>query len=669
MQTLDTLLETTHLFGDFLAVLVSWPIQIVYAWYKGLTFTFPWGSSSTADEDLQSVSSDESRPQSRLKQRPQAHTRQRSNTSTGGAQDPADGFGAHQIWYPPPPAYEEEDHSRVGPPQLPVPSLYPNTRSPDEWRKYPNFPAAYPLSPVQGPIPPPGFQIVAPVPKRPSDVIDLDNMSNSGQSDGNEADDNETRPGFHRSLLSSRESMNPNSVVRSSDEYPTHGVQLEERTKNSKRKRKRMVLEGSEDRGGDGEDGMNVDEKSDRENTTNADEDMDDGGSEDDGHAGDTTFTTPRIRVTGMTVDSDEEMGDASGSEGENSFSFQTPLPSWRGLRHGKRTISSVTLKGTTLDPRKNARDARLKIDTASPPRPLPLHLAPQLSATPSGSSLRSASTTLSTLGGGDSLMTGGGSDREEIETPLSPEFPSPITYAAGASSTVSPSFPIPDVDPAFMIPGNVRGTRLFPRTNSTSSRSRPPIQSMAITSSSSGGASSRASSRTRANKKAQGLQPVARKKNTGGSGPTRIGARPIARGTENVPISMPISILVSDSEDAWRSEEMKGVAGVEAETDAHSDAPSLNKKLKVSSTSLRKASSSQSRTMPLLPKQRLTVPQKPIQIAKSTSFGTSSSSANPGTRKKVDSAKNDKSAVRTTRVRNGGAESTSESGGQWYSN
>ena len=664
---MDTLLETTHLFGDFLAVLVSWPIQIVYAWYKGLTFTFPWGSSTT-DEDLQSVSSDESRPQSRVKQRPQAHTRQRSNNSTGSVQDPTDGFAAHQIWYPPPPAYEEEDHSQVRPPPLPVPSLYSNTRSPDEWRKYPDFPSAYPLSPVQGPIPPPGFQIVAPVPKRPSDVIDIDNMSNSGQSDGSEVNDDETRPGFHRSLLSSREFRNPNSVVRSSDEYPTHGVQLEEKSKTSKRKRKRMALEGGEVEGGDGEeDGMDVDEQ--LESTADTDEEMDDDGSEDDGHAGDTTFTTPRIRLTGMTMDSDAEMGDASGSERENSFSLQTPLPTWRGLPRGRRTMSSVTLKGTTLDPRKNARDARLKIDTTSPPRPLPPHLAPQLSATPSGSSLRSASTTLSTLGGGDSLMTGGGSDREEIETPLSPEFPSPITYTVDPPSAVSPPFPVPDVDPAFMIPGNVRGTRLFPRTNSTSTRSRPPIQTIAITSSSSGGASSRASSRTRATKRAQGLQPTARKKNVGVSGPTRMGARPVAKGTENVPISMPISILVSDSEDARRSEEMEGGTGADAETDTHSDAPSLNKKQKISSASLRKTLSSQSRTMPPPPKKRLVAPQKPVQIAKSTSFNTSSSSANVGARKKVGPLKSDKSAVRTTRVRNGGAESTSESGGLWYSN
>ena len=657
MQTLDTLLDTTHLFGDFLAVLISWPIQIIYAWYKGLTFNFPW-SSSTIDEDLQSVSSDESRPQSRLKQRPQARITQPSSVST---QDPVDGFGTHQIWYPPPPAYEEEDHSPARLPQLSVPSPYPNTRNPDEWRTYPDFPAAYPLSPVQGQIPPPNFRIVAPVPKRPSDVIDIDNISGPGQNRGDRVDDNETRPGFHRSLLSSREFTNPNSVVRLSDESPMDGVQLEDEMNCSKRKRKRMALEGGEWK----EDGMNVDERSDRENTADADEEMDEDESEDDGHAGDVTFTTPRIKITGIAVDSDAEMEDASGSERENSFSFQTPLPSWRGFRHGKRTKSNVTLKGVssvpTLGPRKNGQDAKLKIDTTSPPRPLPPHLAPQLSATPSGSSLRSASTTLSTLGGGDSLQTGAGSDREEIETPLSPNFPSPIHYAAGTSSAASPPFPIPDVDPAFMIPGNVRGARLFPRTHSTSMRSRPPIQSIAITSSSSGGGSSRASSRTRANRKVQGLHPVARKKNVGGSGPTRAGARPVAKGTENVPISMPIPILVSDSEDPPKSE---GATGVEPETGAHIDAPS-SKKQKISSIS--KPPGSEPKTMPPS-KQRSAAHREPIRVARSTSFGTSSSTSNVGARKKVGSVRGDKPAVRTTRVANGGAGSTSESGGKWYS-
>ena len=608
-----------------------------------------------ADEDLQSVSSDESRPQSRLKQRPQAHP-QRSNISTASAQDSVDGFGAHQIWYPPPPAYEEEDHSQVRPPHLPLSSLaaglYPNTRSPDEWRQYPDFPAAYPLSPVQDSMPPPGFRIVAPVPKRPSDVIDIDNMSNSGQSDGSEPADNEVRPGFRQSLLSSREFVNPNSVVRLSDEYPTHGVQSE-KTKSNRKKRKRLSLEDRE-KGGPEEDEMDVDEEVGGD-IVSANEDMDEDGSEDEGYARDETFTTPRIRT--VPVDSDAEMGDASGSERENSFSLQTPLPP---RRNGKRTRSNITLKRpssvATLNPRSNVQDARFKIKVypASPVRPVPRHLAPPMSASQSGSSVWSASTTLSTLGGGDSLMTGDGSEREEIETPLSPDFLSPVTYPMGASSDVP--FPIPDVDPALTIPANVRGKRLFPRARGTNARNRPPIQTLAVTSSSSGGASSRASSRSRGSGKSQGLQPVARKKNIGISGLTRMGTRPVAKGTENIPI------LVSDSEDARESEKhLRNAVGSNEEAKTHSDAPS-NKKQKISPTSLRKTSSLESRTKPPLGR-RQTAPQKPIRIARSTSSGASASS-HVGARRKVGFVGSDKPAVRTTGVRGGGAGTANESEG-----
>lgn len=575
-----------------------------------------------------------------------------------------DGFGAHQIWYPPPPAYEEEDHSQAQPPHMPVPSLapglYPNTRSPDEWRRYPDFPAAYPLSPVLDPMPPPSFRIVAPVPQRPSDVIDIDNMSGSGQDDGNESDNNRTRPGFRRSLLSSRELMNPNSVVRSSDEFPTHGVQLEEKTKHNRRKRKRMALEGEENHSEWKEDGMDVDEMSAGDDAADVEE-MDGDGSEDEGYAGDTTFTTPRARPTTMAVDSDAEMGDASSSEREDSFSFQTPfLP----RRRGGRTKSNITLNGVIsaagVGPGKNVQDARLKIHTASPPRPLPPHLASQMSPAPSNSSVRSASTTLSTLGGGDSLMTGDGSEREDIETPLSPEFPSSMTHAAGTSSEVSVPFPIPDVDPTLTVPAFVRGKRLFPRTHATSSRSRPPKQCIAITSSSSGGPSSRTSSRSRASRKSQGLHPVGRKKNVDGSGPTRIGVRPVAKGAENVPIPLPIPIPVSDSEDARKNEkDMKSVSGADVGTDGCSDAPSLNKKQKISPTSLRKTSSSESKAIPPL-KKRLAAPQKPIRITRSTSSGMSASST-VGARKKVGFLGGDKSAVRTTRV---GRRSANESGG-----
>ena len=111
------------------------------------------------------------------------------------------------------------------------------------------------------------------------------------------------------------------------------------------------------------ENGMNVDEKSDGENAMDADEEMD---GEDEGYAGNTTLTTPRAKITRMAVDSDADMEDASASEQENSFSFQTPR------RHGRRMRSNLTVKRAssvaTLNPRKNTQDARLKLHTTSPP-------------------------------------------------------------------------------------------------------------------------------------------------------------------------------------------------------------------------------------------------------------------------------------------------------------
>lgn len=652
-QTVDTLLETTHLFGDFLVVLVSWPTQILYAWYNGLTFHFPW-NYSVADEDLQSVSSDESRPQSRLKQRLQTHTRHRSSTniSTASAQDSVDGFSTNQIWYPPPPAYEEEDRSQARPLPPPVPSLapglYPTTRSPDEWRQYPNFPAAYPLSPVLDPVPPPGFRIVAPVPTRLSDVIDIGNMSSSGQTDGNEPAETVARPGFRRSLLSSREFVNPNSAVRLSDENSIHGVQIEDKSKSSRRKRK-LLSEGGEKGDGGQEDSMNVDGESGGENAADADKEE----SEDEGYVGDETFTTPKIRT--VTVDSDGEIEGASGFEQGDSFSFQTPI---FPRRTGKRTKSNLTIRKpsstSTLNPRRNAPAP--DVYPISPPRPFPPHLAPQLSATKSGSSIWSASTSLSTQGGGDSLLTGDGSEREEIETPLSPGFPSPVTYPTGTSEVI----PIPDADPTLTLSVDIRGKRLFPRTQATNTRNRPPAQGMAISSSSSGGANSRGSSRSRGSRRSQGLQPGARRKNVGLPGLTRPGLRPVAKGAENAAISPPVFIQVSDPEDVRKRKQTKDTSGANRQMETHSDAPSLNKRQKTSS--LRKTSSMGFKAVPPQ-KQRLTASQKPIQITRSTSSGTSASSSNLGARKRVSFVRNGKSAVRATRVRSGGAVNANESG------
>ena len=309
--------------------------------------------SSTTDEVLQTVSSGESCPHSRLNQRPQVLTRKHPNTSnasTGSAQNPVDGSGPHQVWHQPPPAYEEEYLSQARPPRLPVPSLNPNTHKPDEWRKHPESLTTYPLLPVQDSISPPGFRIIEPVPKRPSDATDTGDTPNSGHSDSNGVGNDVTRPSFHRSFPSSRKSMNPNAVTRSSDEPTTQGVQVEKNANCDKRKWKWAGLEDNkkEDGGGE-EDSGDIDEKVEGVYTTSADDDTDGGV-----HAGDTTSTTPGIRITNMAmdiIDNDTEMEDAP-------------------LRSGRTVYNPILREAGPIaksDPRENT--LMLEVDTASLPQ------------------------------------------------------------------------------------------------------------------------------------------------------------------------------------------------------------------------------------------------------------------------------------------------------------
>ena len=104
------------------------------------------------------------------------------------------------------------------------------------------------MSPSRGPSPPPDSRIVAPVLTRSSDVIDVDNMSDHGRNDDDEVGDNETQSDFHKSLLSSGE---------------------------LKRKLERLMLDSGEKGGDRKKGGMNVDEKSNREDTVDTGEGTD----------------------------------------------------------------------------------------------------------------------------------------------------------------------------------------------------------------------------------------------------------------------------------------------------------------------------------------------------------------------------------------------------------
>jgi len=126
----------------------------------------------------------------------------------------------------------------------------------------------------------------------------------------------------------------------------------------------------------------------------------------------------------------------------------------------------------------------------------------------------------------------------------------------------------------------------------------------------------------------------------------------------------------------------VKSVGSVNTKTDVDGDGQSSSKERRVSSASLRKASSLEFETVPPLVR-RLVAPRKTARITRDTPSDASdqvppgplkgsvgdnldtTSSPAVGTRKDVGSVRSDQTAVRTTRVKNCGAESDSESGGQ----
>jgi hypothetical protein len=382
--TVDALLETASLIGDFMLLLLAWPKHAFMSWYHRWT-----SLGSDEDDDLQSLSSSNAlshgaHPSLTGSQPLQTRSRSRTihedasraaaiiarlHVSQPSESDPANTFEGHRIWYPPPPAYDEHEQSDVGglhqfssTARLDAPQLSVDVGSVsnpliqsfspdyvDEWRKYPDFPSAYPPTPI---APPKSLRIIAPVPKRPSDVIQFVNISEEDESSDSQVEetgsnkidgllrekrdidnsDNEKegiRSDFRESLLKPCESMNPDSDKHLGDDtVPTVGVQIK-------------IDEGSPDE----------------------DETMD------------MTLKTPRAlrqEKGGEDVDVDMEVSDVE----QDSFDFKTPKP----LR-----VNPDLLK----------------------PRPQ------SMLSTASTSSWQSKSTTLSTNDGGSSLRTQTGSESD----------------------------------------------------------------------------------------------------------------------------------------------------------------------------------------------------------------------------------------------------------------
>ena len=161
---LDGLVELTETFGDLVVLLCAIPIHLLVSVYHRIT---PWRRSkpepkeeepklapavekpAEATKEPAKAAESMENGTTRARRRPLQNAQTRSRTSqtvkataaTNGHHKPAAEKQAHEIWYPPPPAYDESPPSEPG-------SEHPGDVTVEDWRKYEPFPAAYPPTPL-----------------------------------------------------------------------------------------------------------------------------------------------------------------------------------------------------------------------------------------------------------------------------------------------------------------------------------------------------------------------------------------------------------------------------------------------------------------------------------------------------------------------------------------
>ena len=231
---LDSLLEITDTFGDLVVLILAIPYHMVmWVYYRLARKKAPkvevkveevqiaaegeseGRSPLDAGEDKESAPTITEHGTVRTRKRPlqDAHERARvtragstavsSTTTKKGTQK-----SAHEIWYPPPPAYDEsppnEPNDRhPGLPTPPADDHVPLVRdnSMDEWRRYEPFPAAYPATPSHPRI----QMIVSEERARPPQLEDVsEDQSYYYSYSANETLQAEEQD-FHESLLLPRE--------------------------------------------------------------------------------------------------------------------------------------------------------------------------------------------------------------------------------------------------------------------------------------------------------------------------------------------------------------------------------------------------------------------------------------------------------------------------------
>lgn len=197
---LDLLVDVIQQFGDLLLVIFAFPIHIVSSFYHRFI----------ARDSGKAV------PESPAEEPPRKATTTSEHGATRSRRrvlENAQVKAGQQIWNPPASAYDDSPPNAVqGLPTPPAEDQIPLSKEHDEWRQYEAFPSAYPATPLH--------KTSTLYSGMPTHLSSLDDISEDPM-DGTPRQ----QQGFHRSLLSPRESPNPDSDGDLSDDlHAVHGV-------------------------------------------------------------------------------------------------------------------------------------------------------------------------------------------------------------------------------------------------------------------------------------------------------------------------------------------------------------------------------------------------------------------------------------------------------------
>ncbi|KAG2013023.1 hypothetical protein CC2G_009961 [Coprinopsis cinerea AmutBmut pab1-1] len=227
--SIDGTLEVLRMTGDFVFALASFPVQLAIDYWKNKfspDFKVPEKDSECSSDtsDSRSIGNDavdqaagSALNGGKFAQKPhQPPIRRTSGDSTRTlvAGDPQKKSSPHEIWHPPRSAYEDQNgivrtasNGSASSGSTGVIELTKEEKEIEEWRKYPDFPSAYPPTPLTttahlSSTTVVGAQLFAPIPE-----------------------DEPPQQDFHRSLKQPRSQLNPSYADDLSDQSEvTHGI-------------------------------------------------------------------------------------------------------------------------------------------------------------------------------------------------------------------------------------------------------------------------------------------------------------------------------------------------------------------------------------------------------------------------------------------------------------